>query len=208
MDEEISIPPVEKYGDIYIHANGQMGFIQSVGALIKFGNAADIFAVPSQKPQEIEVTGTSEKVKMVQWGDGNKFPSDLREKVNPSVETSSNLLFNILTTFGDGIKPVMLAVIGTEKKFINIEVYEVVMLRLIGKESNEEIKKLLQQNPFMRNIVETSFNICFENPYSRLTLTQCIMTLNNSIGTRTFRPEPVRVRVSSSFCYGFESQFE
>ena len=32
MDEEISIPPVEKYGDIYIHANGQMGYIQGEGA--------------------------------------------------------------------------------------------------------------------------------------------------------------------------------
>jgi hypothetical protein len=174
MDEEISIPPVEKYGNIFIHANGQMGYIQGVGALVKFGKAADIFAVPTQKPQEIEVTGTSEKVKMVHWGDNNKFPSDLREKVNPSVETSSNLLFNILTTFGDGIKPVMVAVIGTEKKFIDIEAYEVVMLRLIGKEPDEEIKKLLQnQLEEFRKSKDEIITFFEENNLARYFLEQC-----------------------------------
>ena len=172
--EEVSIPSIEQYGNIVVHANGQMAYLGGAKALVKFGSAADIFSIPAQKPQEIEVTGANKTVKVVFWGDSNMFPSELREKVNPSVETSSNLLFNILTTFGDGIKPVMLIVDGTDKKFVDIDVYELVMLRTIATETNEEIKKLLtgQLEEFRKSRYEiiTFFE---DNNLPRYFLEQC-----------------------------------
>lgn len=174
MEDELSIQPVENYKGITIHVNGTSAYLEGSKALVVFGNASDIFNIPAEKPQEVEVTGTSEKPKMVYWGSNNKFPSELREKVNPSVEISSNLLFNILSTFGNGIKPVMVVVEGTDKKLVDIDVYETVMLRAIDAETNEKIKKLLQDqlNEFTKSKDEivTFFE---ENNIPRYFLEQC-----------------------------------
>ena len=174
MDHEVSIPPVEQYGSIIVHANGQMAYLSSAKALVTFGTAKDIFAIPKNKPFEVEATGAAEPVKVVHWGDNNNFPSDLREKVNPSVETSSNLLFNILTTFGDGIKPVMMIVSGTEKKFVDIEIYEIVMLREIAAETNDDIKAMLTaQLEDFRKSKDEIITFFEENNMPRYFLEQC-----------------------------------
>lgn len=148
MNDTVDIPEATRqYGGIDIHVNGNSNFLAGSKALVSFGSAKDIFGVPTNKPQEKEVTGPNNSkvtVKVVEWGTGNKFPSELREKVNPSVETSSNLLFNILMTFGAGLKPMMMIVDGTDKKFVDIEIYELVMLRMIHTENNEKVKKILE----------------------------------------------------------------
>jgi hypothetical protein len=176
----VDIPAgTETYGNITIHANGRMGYIAGAKALVTFGSSKEMFGVPDQKPQLVEAVGTRKgqtvtDAKLVHWGSGNRFPSELREKVNPSVETSSNLLFNILTTFGEGIKPMMLIVVGNEKKFVDIEVYEITMLRMIAAETNEEVKKLLEAD--LKEFRQTSAEILTffeENNMPRYYLEQC-----------------------------------
>lgn len=174
MDNEVSIPAIEQYGNIYVHANGQTAYLMESKALVTFGNAKDIFNIPKQKPFEAEADGASGPVKVVHWGDNNNFPSDLREKINPSVETSSNLLFNILATFGDGIKPVMMIVAGTEKKFVDVEIYEMVMLRAIAAETNDDIKALLTaQLEDFRKSKDEIITFFEENNMTRYYLEQC-----------------------------------
>ena len=174
----VEIPPVEQYGNIMVHANGQMGYLIESNTLITIGNSKDMFAVPETKPLEIEATGSRKNgtviTNRVGWGSGNKFPSELREKINPSVETSSNLLFNIRTTFGEGIKPVMLVIDGTEKKFIDIDACEVVMLRMIDAETNPDVKKILEADlKEFQASKEEVFAFFEENNLARYYLEQC-----------------------------------
>lgn len=173
----VEIPAVETYGNITIHANGQMGYIGGAKALVTIGNSKDMFGVPDDKPREIEVTtpaGTKDKAKVVAWGENNSFPSELREKVNPSVETSSNLLFNILATFGEGLKPMMLVIDGTDKKFVDIEAYPIVIRRLIDAETNNEIKeRLTKELTEFEKCEEEILTFFEENNMARYYLEQC-----------------------------------
>lgn len=174
MNTEVDIPAIEQYGSIYIHHNGHAAYLQGASALVTIGDSKDLFGVPDKTPFEIEVTGTSQPVKLIDWGTRNNFPSELREKVNKSVEISSNLLFNILTTFGDGIKPMMLISDGKERKFVEMDAYEMTILRMIDSEPNEEIKKLLTADlEEFRKSKEEIISFVEENNLTRYFIEQC-----------------------------------
>lgn len=74
-------------------------------AVLTASDSSTIFETP-RDPMIITVKGKTDPPKMVPWGDDNMLPNNLRDKVEKLPQMTSNLLFNIITTYGDGIKPV------------------------------------------------------------------------------------------------------
>lgn len=74
-------------------------------AVLTATDSSTIFETPRDGVQ-VTVKDMAEPPKVVPWGEGNMLPSNLRDKVEKLPQMTSNLMFNIIATYGDGIKPV------------------------------------------------------------------------------------------------------
>lgn len=103
----------------------------SVGGLTYLPEAKALLAI---KPSREIFTDPEETVKIgnyevVPWGEDNKMPANVIEKIEKSEVVGANLEFNVLVGYGTGIKPMRRVVennklIGYEEVFDNDEVLE------------------------------------------------------------------------------------
>lgn len=77
---------------------GSLTLLPEARAIIAQLDNSDLLAIPKS-------TLTIGNNKVVPWGDMNTLPADIMEKVGKSEIVSSNLQFNVTSTYGQGLKP-------------------------------------------------------------------------------------------------------
>ncbi len=108
--------------EIIIHHDGTTAYLPGVkAAILTETDNTRLFAEPDAKPVDIEIKGMKKPPKVVPWGEDNDLPATLIPKVYKLPQMTSNLWFNIVASYGDGIKPVK--VTYNEKKEKVIEPY-------------------------------------------------------------------------------------
>ena len=80
----------------YVHV---LEVSSDVAAIINEAPSADLFDTEPTLP--VTVKGSSRGY--VQWGNDNALPQQLRDKVYDSDVMSPNMLFNVLTCYGQGV---------------------------------------------------------------------------------------------------------
>lgn len=91
---------------IHIHSDGSTAYIEGIRAAVVSDSSVRLFAEPDRKPVAIPVKGLANPPKMVPWGAGNDLPAQLVERCYKLPQMTSDLWFNIVATYGDGIRPV------------------------------------------------------------------------------------------------------
>jgi hypothetical protein len=79
---------------------GGISYLPEIKALITFAPSREILTEPDS-------TITVGRYTVVPWGSDNNLPAEIMEKIGKSEVVSANLEFNILTGYGQGIKPMM-----------------------------------------------------------------------------------------------------
>lgn len=127
--------------EIIIHTDGTTAYFKGVkAAVFENTNSREIFYNNTDRSTAIAPTvlpkGFDEKnvPGVVPWGNNNQLPAELMEKVWVVPQMTSNMWFNIITSYGGGIKPVKLS--------YNDEGQEVI----IPYTDNEEVKRFFEDN--------------------------------------------------------------
>lgn len=93
--------------DFVMHVDGTTAYLPGVkAAVLTESNTAKLVAEPDTDPKPVVIKGMSEAPDVVPWGEDNDFPAQLMEKVYKLPQMTSNLWFNIVASYGHGIKPV------------------------------------------------------------------------------------------------------
>jgi hypothetical protein len=93
--------------DIIIHVDGTTAYIPGIKtAIIQQSDSSIIFAKPDANPVNITVKGNKETMEVVPWGERNDLPQQIIQKVSKLPQMGTNLWFNIVASYGEGIKPV------------------------------------------------------------------------------------------------------
>ena len=95
---------------IILHHDGTSAYIHGIQAAVvkQDTGTARLFAEPDKKPEPITIKGMEDPPKLVPWGTSNDLPSQILGKAYKLPQMTSDLWFNIVATYGDGIKPVRL----------------------------------------------------------------------------------------------------
>ncbi len=105
--------------EVYFKAEGSSAYIPGIeAAVITEPRTTRLFAGPDRKPVEIMVKGMKDPREMVPWGENNDLPSQLIDKAYKLPQMTSNLGFNIVASYGDGIRPVRILEDGDRKKVV------------------------------------------------------------------------------------------
>lgn len=121
--------------EFVIYHEGTTAYLRGVkAAVLTEVDNSNMFAKPARDPKEIIVKGMTTPPKVVPWGDNNNLPQLLTDKAYKLPQMTSNLWFNIVASYGDGIKPVK--VTYNEKKEKVIEPYT----------ENEEVNRFFEEN--------------------------------------------------------------
>lgn len=141
----------------YIFSENGMGYMPGVKAAVTVGDSRDFYPEPDDT---IEVESKKLKRGIVPWGENNKLPADLLQKVEKSTDLSSGLFFNVLTGYGDGIEPV---------RYIYDQDGKVEKVQIVR--DNKEINEFFELNDMKRYLVEqlTDLNY-FYNTFPELVL--------------------------------------
>ena len=96
---------------LIMHVDGSTAFYSGTKALfLQSTNTTGIFAAPDREPSTITVKGKSEDMpRMVPWGEDNMMPKKLTDKVGKLPQMAANLWFNVLLSYGDGVRPVKIS---------------------------------------------------------------------------------------------------
>lgn len=162
---------MEKYGDITIHTNGYSALSTASKALYTIGDTRQMFSKPAKEPQQLECS--KKDVKVVPWGENNALPQDVIAKVGKSTDMSANLQFNILSTFGEGIKPVFPLVSESTKNYYEYEIWSELMLAKIDAAGDSLKSKLQQQYDEVSKAWEEISTFFEENDTHKYLLEQC-----------------------------------
>lgn len=136
------IPEIEKHGDIYIHADGSTAYIAGIqAAVITEPKTTKLFAEPDRKPAKITVKGFDNAPEMVPWGENNDLPVRLVDKAFKLPQMTSNLWFNIMASYGDGIKPVKIIEEDGKKS-------------IVPYTGNNEVKTFFEENDINGYLLE------------------------------------------------------
>jgi hypothetical protein len=96
---------VEK--ELVMHTDGTTAYLPGVkAAVLTETDSTRLVSEPDADPKPITVEGMKEAPFVVPWGEDNDLPQQIVEKVYKLPQMTSNLWFNIVTSYGDGIKPV------------------------------------------------------------------------------------------------------
>jgi hypothetical protein len=125
-----------------MYADGSVAYMAGAKmAVLTPANTAAILAEPDAAPREIVVSGHATPPKVVPWGERNAFPSDLVDNVYKVPQMTSNLWFNIVASYGDGVKPVRILYQNGEQV---IEPYS----------GNKEIDTFFEENDIQSYLLE------------------------------------------------------
>jgi hypothetical protein len=93
--------------EITIHVDGTTAYFSGVKAAVLVStDSRNIFYNKEKKTTTITVKGVKDPPPLVPWGDLNKLPQEIIEKVYMLPQMTSNMWFNIVSSYGDGVKPV------------------------------------------------------------------------------------------------------
>lgn len=93
--------------NIHFEVNGTTAYIAGIqAAVITETKTTKLFAEPDRKPMSVTVKGLENAPDMVPWGENNDLPVQLVDKAYKLPQMTSDLWFNIVSSYGDGIKPV------------------------------------------------------------------------------------------------------
>lgn len=85
---------------VHISEDLQFAYIEGVHAAITMEDSTQMFEKPSNEPVVIKKGYRG----FVPWGEDNKTPTDVRNKVGKVEMLSSNLLFNVQVMYGSGLE--------------------------------------------------------------------------------------------------------
>ena len=125
----------KEYGSVTISENKRMAYLPGVKAAVIFRDSTSIFAPTDAEPSEIIIKGKTNMPKVVPWGEDNDFPKILTEKVALSPVMSANLFFNVSSSFGEGVTPVVVIPVGKDKEMVPLFNAEIYLSELIDKAS-------------------------------------------------------------------------
>ena len=93
---------------VIVHAHGTSAYLSvpQAAVITAASDSHRLFAEPDRKPVDVLVKGLKDAPPVVPWGENNDLPARLIEKVYRLPQMTSNLWFNIVATYGDGIRPV------------------------------------------------------------------------------------------------------
>lgn len=104
-------------------------------------DTTEVLSKPDRDPVDVVVKGRESMPKMVPWGATNDLPKTLTEKVMKLPQMSANIWFNILLSYGDGVRPVR---IRTEKNKQIVEPYP----------DHDEIDRFFEENDTQLYLLE------------------------------------------------------
>jgi hypothetical protein len=83
---------------------GNTFFLTGAGAIVTMPEPKSLFVTPATKPTAFVIEKTKKEYRgIVSWGENNKLPMELLEKVYSNPIISSAMEFKSLLTYGDGI---------------------------------------------------------------------------------------------------------
>ena len=93
--------------EITIYHNGTPQYLSGTKtAILVQQDTSNLFSEPDSGPVPVQVSNLTDPPKVVPWGLRNDLPQQLIEKVYQLPQMTSNLWFNIVASYGDGVKPV------------------------------------------------------------------------------------------------------
>lgn len=93
--------------EIMVGVNATTAYIPGVKAAVTTAvDSSNIFAKPDALPVPVTIPGFPDAPEVVPWGESNNLPQQITEKVYQLPQMTANLWFNILASYGDGIRPV------------------------------------------------------------------------------------------------------
>lgn len=123
-----------KDNEIIMHHDGTTAYMPGVkAAVLTDTNTTRLFAEPDADPKDVQVKDLKDAPKVVPWGDDNDLPKQLIAKVYKLPQMTSNMWFNIVASYGDGIKPVTVTYNDKGKK-------------VIAPHKDKEVKKFFEEN--------------------------------------------------------------
>lgn len=127
---------------LIVHVDGTTAYSTGTKAVfLQTTDSTSIFAPTEKEPSEIVVKGKTNMPKMVHWGEDNSLPKVLAEKVGKLPQMAANLWFNVLLSYGDGVKPVRVVTKG-DKQVIEPYPY------------HEEIDRFFEENDTQLYLLE------------------------------------------------------
>ena len=118
-----------------MHHDGSVAYLPGVkAAVLTETDHSNMFSKPARDPKDITVKGMDKPPRVVPWGDNNNLPQLLTDKVYMLPQMTANLWFNIVASYGDGIKPVKVSY--NDKKEKVIEPYT----------DNQEVNRFFEEN--------------------------------------------------------------
>lgn len=93
--------------DVVMHVDGSVAYLPGVkAAVLTETNTAALVSEPDSSPVQVDIAGLKNAPDVVPWGSDNDLPAQIVKKAYKVPQMTSNLLFNIVASYGDGIKPV------------------------------------------------------------------------------------------------------
>ncbi len=93
--------------DIIIHTDGTTAYLPGVkAAILTPTDTTNLFSTPDADPLFITVKGIKDPPQVVPWGEDNDLPQQLVTKIFKLPQMTTNIWFNIVAGYGEGIKPV------------------------------------------------------------------------------------------------------
>lgn len=126
--------------EIIIHRDGTTAYFTGVkAAVLANTDTRDLFKNEADKTVSIEIIDKpvgfpNEAPAVVPWGTDNKLPMDIIDKVNLVPQMTSNMWFNIVATYGEGVRPVRITTTENGKQMV------------VPYEGNEEVKTFFENN--------------------------------------------------------------
>ena len=121
--------------ELVMYHDGSTAYLPGLkAAVLTETNSARLVSEPDADPKPITIEGMDNPPKVVPWGEDNDLPQQIIEKVYKLPQMTSNLWFNIVTSYGDGIQPVKVSYNEKGEKV------------LIPYTGNEEVKRFFEEN--------------------------------------------------------------
>ncbi|MFA6400885.1 MAG: hypothetical protein WCX31_04560 [Salinivirgaceae bacterium] len=139
-------PPIDRnkeYGSVVVSENGRMAYLPGVKAAVILEDSSSILLPNADASRSVIIKGKKDMPKFVPWGESNDFPKVLTDKVALSPVMSANLFFNITSSFGEGVTPVVVIPKGKDKEMVPLFNAELYLTDLI-ETSSEASKKVYQ----------------------------------------------------------------
>ena len=97
---------------------GDSAILRGPGAVVNMPAPKTLYAKPPNDPKKFQINGTGKEYNGIAWwGDDNKLPQTLMDKVYANPIVSSAMQFRSLLTFGDGIIITKMEKDGTVKPY-------------------------------------------------------------------------------------------